>query len=249
MKRFLRCFALFLAHVSLLSLTACTSIQHAISPTPSPIPTATPTPSPTPTPEPTPAPTPTPTPDIDAYQLGFAGNYGYQNTFLRFGVKVPNRWAFYSRDDMNELNEIDATGMTESELTQLYIDRLKDGQFVYEMVALPQEGEDSLTILALDYSYDDGEEYTEFDVLRAMRDMFLKKNGKQKDEINHLTFTLINMLGQEHPIYRYTIQQNGVELNGALLVIKQGTTFAIILVKCEREKNLNIILDSFYVTR
>lgn len=253
MKRFLRYFALFLALVSLLALSGCASILQAISPTPtpSPTPTATPTPSPspTPTPEPTPIPTPTPILNVDAYQLGFGGDYGYQNRFFRFGVKVPNHWFFYPRENVNELNEIYVAGKTESELTQIYIDRLKEGQFVYEMVALPEEGKDDLTILALDYSYDAGVEHTEFDVLREMERLFLEDDGVQKKTVDQLAFSLIDMLGQEHPIYRYTLQQDGVELYCALLVIKQGTTFAIVIVSCEKEKNLNLILDSFYVTR
>lgn len=255
MNRFFRYFALLLALVSLFALSGCASILQAISPTPtptpSPTPTATPTPSPspTPTPEPTLVPTPTPIPDVDAYQLGFGGDYGYQNGFFRFGVKVPKHWFFYPRENVNELNEIYVAGKTESELTQIYIDHLKEGRFVYEMVALPEEGKDDLTILALDYSYDAGVEHTEFDVLREMEQLFLEDDGVQKKTVDQLAFSLIDMLGQEHPIYRYTTLQDGVELNCALLAIKQGTTFAIINISCEKEKNLNFILDSFFVTR
>ena len=162
---------------------------------------------------------------------------------------MPNRWIFYPRDNVNDLNKIGAVGMSEAELTQIYIDRLKEGQFVYEMVALPKEGKDDLTILALDYSYDVGVEHTEFGVLQEMEQLLLEDDGVQKVTIDHLTFTLIDMLGQEHPMYRYTTLHNGVELNCALLVIKQGTTFAIINISCEREKNLDFILDSFYVAK
>lgn len=265
MKRHIRSIALLLALVNALLLTACGDILQAIAltPLPSPTPTATPTPTPTPTTTPTPTPTPTatptqeptavptetPVPDLDAYQLGFGGDYGYHNDFFRFGFKLPKHWEFYSRGDMNYLNDIDSAGMSDVELTQAYIDQLREGLIVYEMAATPEEGESRLVIITMDNSQYKGAELTEFEALLTMREFLFDKDGDRVFDVSNFELTLVNLLGEDRPVFRYDTNKDGEELKGALLVLNQGQVFATLIITCAEDATIDEILNSFYVPR
>ncbi|MEN6636393.1 MAG: hypothetical protein ABFC56_11115 [Clostridiaceae bacterium] len=255
MKRFYQLSVLLLALVSLLSLTACGAIMQAVSPTPTPTatPTATPTPSPTPTPTPTPTPSPTPTPEpaltIDSLKLGFGGPSGYYNSFFRFGFRAPTNWYLYTPDQMNLVNEIDTTGKSTSAITQEYIDMLKQGQLVYDLYAMPYEGDDYLMIILLDYSSQGAGQHTEFAVMQAMQSWALDYNNDQKPDAKNLQLTVASLLGEEHPVYRYDMKSNGKDIHGAFLTLKQGSTFALIIIDAVETQTIDSILKSFYVVK
>ena len=54
------------------------------------------------------------------------------------------------------------------------------------------------------------------------------------------------MLGEEHAVYRYDMKSDGLAMHGAYLVLKQGTTFAMIIIDAVDTATIDEILDSFY---
>ena len=259
MKRYSRYIALMLALLSILTLSACSVIMQAISPTPSPspTPTATPTPSPTPTPtptpsptpEPTPVPTPTPAPSVDELRLGTGGVSGYYNSFFRFGIKLSPDWYICTRQEMDDVNGFDTQGKSASATTQLYIDTLKEGLLVYDMNIMPYQGDDYIMILLLDYSVKNPGQHTELTVLQAMQDWALDYNGDQKADAKNVQLTTVNLLGEEHPIYRYDMKSDGKAMHGACLMLKQGSTFAMIIIDAVETETIDTILRGFYTVK
>lgn len=259
MKRYLKYITLLLALLGLLYLSACGAIVQALAPapTPTPVPTATPTPTPVPTPTPaptptptpvptpTPASTPTPTPDIDSFELGSGGAFGYRSSFFRFGFELPLNWDVFDRTDVDYYSGIDTAG-SESGRTRMYIDRLKHGYYMFDFIATSGEGSGSVLVVLADYSADESTQYTELAVMRAMLDWALDYDGDQKMDVKNLQLATVDLLGDNHPIYRFEPDSDETTGYGAFLALKQGTTFAAIIIDAKNIAAIDLILNSFY---
>ena len=186
---------------------------------------------------------------VDSLKLGFGGPNGYYNSFFRFGFPAPNNWYLYTPDQMNLVNEIDTTGKSTSVITQEYIDMLKQGKFVYDLYAMPYEGDDYMMIILLDYSYEGSAQHTEFAVMQAMQTWATDYNGDSKSDAKNLKLVVTDLLGTEHPVYRYDMKSNGKQMNGAFFVLKQGTTFAMIIIDAVDPATIDGILKTFYVVK
>ncbi len=153
------------------------------------------------------------------------------------------------RQEMDEVNGFDTVGKPDSAVTQLYIDTLKAGSLVYDMNIMPFNGDDYIMILLLDYSTSNPGQYTELSVLQAMQDWALDYNGDQKADAKNVQLTTVNLLGEEHPIYRYEMKSDGKAMHGAYLVLKQGTTFAMIIIDAIETETIDTILRGFYTIK
>ena len=111
---------------------------------------------------------------------------------------------------MDEVNGFDTVGKPASAVTQMYIDTLKAGSLVYDMNIMPFNGDDYIMILLLDYSTSNPGQYTELSVLQAMQDWALDYNGDQKADAKNVQLKTVNLLGEEHPIYRYDMKSDVV---------------------------------------
>ena len=128
-------------------------------------------------------------------------------------------------------------------------DELKQGKLVYDLYAMPYEGDDYMMIILLDYSYEGSAQHTEFAVMQAMQTWATDYNGDSKSDAKNLKLVVTDLLGTEHPVFRYDMKSNGKQMNGAFFVLKQGTTFAMIIIDAVDPATIDGILKTFYVVK
>ena len=76
---------------------------------------------------------PTQPPKEPEFSLGKTDNNTYTNDFLGIGCTLPAGWAFYTDQQILELNNI-----VEDVLDEEIVDRLKDANIIYDMYAICQ---------------------------------------------------------------------------------------------------------------
>jgi hypothetical protein len=126
---------------------------------------------------------------------------------------------------------------------------LKQGKYLYDLYSMPYEGDDFMMIVLLDYTSEGAAQHTEFAVMQAMQDWALDYNSDAKSDAKNLKLVVTDLLGTEHPVYRYDMKSNGKEMNGAFFVLKQGTTFAMIIIDAVDTATIDGILKTFYVVK
>lgn len=244
MKKICKAFALMLTILLVLSLLACTAICQAIAPTPSPTPTATPSPTPTATPEPTPAPTPVPTPkpDVNLFEPG-VGNYnGYQSKFFGFSFRAPHSYLTYSRTDLNEVNDIRKDLTYGEDFYQAYVDQLKASEPVYDYISYDQYG-GYIILIVDDFSKVTEQPVTEMHLLGNYLD-WLTERGFELN-ITSLGFKTIHLLGQDHPYYLFSYEDEEGLHSGRLMALEHGTTFAILVMLNATVEEMDSVMGSF----
>ena len=244
MKKLAKVVAVTLAMLLVLPLFACAGIQQLMAPTPSPTPTATPTPAPTATPEPTPTPTPVPTPkpDVNLFRPGSGNDAGYQSRFFGFSFEVPYQYTAYTRAEANDINRIQTNMLDGDAYHQEYIERLKANRPVYDFIAYTNDSS-YLMVIVDDYSAFPDQPYTELQVLDNYIGWLTDGNWFDLD-ITTKGFKTMNVLGQEHPYYLFSYEdENGLH-NGRVMALEHGTTFAVLLILNETDSYMNKIMTS-----
>lgn len=197
--------------------------------------------------EPQPQPSPTPfVPNIDAFTVGTIDDNGYASTFFEFGFRLPEGWLYYPRSDIDNLNGIKAKETDSDEYRKELIDQLKKGNSLYEYFAGNDQNGESITIYAKDYTNQPDMLPIEVGVLNECLDWLQDANEDQQDDIKGLRLDVVELLGVEHPIYRYDDIAGGYGCRGALLAIKQGTTFALIKLSGVDDDSMNTLLKGYY---
>lgn len=198
-------------------------------------------------PEAPPVPSPTPfVPNIDAFTVGTIDDTGYASTFFGFGIYRPKFWGYYRRSDIDSLNQIQNNADDLDAYDQEMIDRIKNGDAPYEYFAGNDSNGESITIYVKDYAGYSDFTMIEYAVLNDMQGWLYDSNADSQEDIGNLKLDVVDLLGVEHPVYRYDNLNDGYGNRGAFLAIKQGTTFALILVNGEDDNAVNKILQNFY---
>ena len=226
----------------LLALTGCATLVQLISPTPTP--TATPTATPTPTPTPSPTPTATPEPNVQDFIVGTNDEHGYHSDFFRFGFLVPTSYVIDERSNLNQENGIDSSLTDPETIRKALIMRLKMQEILYDFLSGNTDDQCCIQILVRDYNSLDMTFESESEFLEHLEPWLLSTDEKDRNE--NLVKTTVQLAGEEHPLYRYEVILNGVQLNGMIFTIKRGTTFAVIQMTTGIEEEMDYVLDSFY---
>jgi len=197
--------------------------------------------------EPQPLPSPTPfVPNIDAFTVGTIDDTGYASVFFGFGFRLPEGWQYYSRSETDKLNQIQADPADQQAYAKENVDQLKNAEGHIEYFAGNDQKGENLTIYAVDYARYPDEILMEMSEMDKSLGWLADLNGDSKDDIEHLSLDVVDLFGVEHPVYRYDIHLEGYGNRGAFLTIKQGTTFAVILINGADENAVNAILQGFY---
>ena len=197
--------------------------------------------------EPQPLPSPTPfVPNIDAFTVGTIDDTGYASTFFGFGFRLPEGWLYYPRSDTDNLNGIKAKETDSDEYRMELIDQLKKGYSLYEYFAGNDQNGESITIYVKDYTNQPDLPPMEVSVLNDCLEWLQDANGDQQDDIKDLRLDVVELLGVEHPIFRYDDIVGGYGCRGALLAIKQGPTFALIKLSGVDDDSINTLLNGYY---
>ena len=240
MKKLTKVVAVTLAMILVLTLFACSGKQQLFSPTS----TATPTPAPTVTPEPTPTPTPVPTPipDVNLFRPGAGNKAGYQSRFFGFSFEVPYEYTAYTRAEVNKSNQIQTNMMDGDAYHQEYIDKLKANNPVYDFIAYTKDGS-YIVVIVDDYSAFPDHPYTELQVLDNYLGWLIDGNWFDLN-ITTKGFKTMNVLGQEHPYYLFSYEDENGLYNGRVMALEHGTTFAVLLMLNETGNNMDEIMAS-----
>jgi len=237
--------ALVVVMLLILSALGCSAIRQAISPTHSPTPTASPSPTPTTTPIPTPTPRPTPKPDVNLFRPGAGNNRGYQSLFFGFAFDVPFGFQAYERAELNELNGIESSINNSGATIQKYIDVLKTNSAIYDYIAVDTDTNDMILIIVEDYSALEDQPYTELRVLNKFRDWLSDSSTGFLLEIQTMSLRITNLLGEDHPYYIFSYEDEEGLHNGRVIALEHGTTFAILLLLNGTIDDMNEIMGSF----
>lgn len=194
-------------------------------------------------------PFPSPTPfvaNIDAFTVGTMDDKGYSSAFFGFGIDLPKGCLYYIRSDIDKLNQIQTDPTDQDAYRKEIIDRIKSGYAPYEYFAGNDLNGTSITIYGKDYSNNTAFSLTEYTVLDDQKGWLYDSNGDSQDDIGNLSLDVVDLLGVEHPIYRFDNLNDGYGNRGALLAIKQGTTFALILISGTDDNAINTILAGYH---
>ena len=237
----------------LLALTGCMGMMgYVLTPTPTPTiaPTATPTPTPTPTPKPTPTPTPSvtrepiPQANLDSFVNGENDAYGYRSRFFRFGFYVPLDWSVYTREVVNELNDIDRDITDLEEVRLKTIKRLKMSDTVVDFVSFYGDTQGHVFIFVIDLGDSAEPVDSEQEALAYFEETMFGPDSTSR-KIN-LDKTIVNLGGKDHPVYRYDVIVDQEQRLGATFAIMRGTTFAVVQIEAQKEDDIEHIFRSFY---
>lgn len=194
-----------------------------------------------------PIPSPTPfVPNIDAFTVGTIDETGYSSAFFGFGIRLPEEWLYYAHSDIDGFNHIQTDPADPKAHDQEIIDLIKSGNAPYEYFAGNDLNGESITIYIKDYSDYSDFQLMEYVVLDDQQGWLYDSNSDSQDDIGNLSLEVVDLLGVEHPIYRYDNIADGFGNRGAFLAIKQGTTFALILIYGVDDNAVDDLLDGFY---
>ena len=236
---------LMMVMITLFSLTGCMGMMGYVL-TPTPTPTIAPTATTTPTPTPTPKPTPTPEQDINAFRVGFSDETGYFSRFFDFGIQSPEDWYYYGRSDIDQANMIKAQRTDQEAYFQEYIDRLKDGEILYDYLAFADQSNELILIYVIDSSESTKRGNTEEKVLDFFAKSFFDKDDDGTDEATNIRSKTIWLNEIEHPLYFFEHNIGDAHTYSAILTIRQGTAFATILVNCPDQAMTEEVVYSIY---
>jgi len=197
--------------------------------------------------EPQPTATPTPfVPNIDAFTVGTIDDTGYSSAYFGFGIRLPEGWQYYTRSDTDELNHIESDPADQQAYAMENVEQLKNAEGHIEYFAGDGQTGESITIYVVDYARYPDEVLMEVSELDKSLEWLNDANNDSRDDIENLSLGVVDLLGVEHPIYRYDDLREGYGNRGAFLAIKQGTTFALILIYGADDNAVNAILQGFY---
>jgi len=238
---------LFMSVVMLFSLTGCVGMMGYVL-APSPTPTASPTASPTPRPTPAPTPSPTPAPDVNAFRIGLGTQDGYFSRFFDFGFQIPDDWYYYNRSNIDELNMIQTPSTDRESYFKEYITRLKKGEVLYDFVAYRDKANELILVYMKDYSKSDERDISKQEVLDYFAESFFDRDDDGiRDALNIRSDTVwLNKI--EQPLYFFEQALDDAYSYSAMMVIQQGTTFAIVLINCPDQAMTEKVVYSIYPT-
>lgn len=252
--------AILLVSLALLTtLTGCVGMMRFVltpTPTPTPVQTATPTIVPTPTqtpkrtPKPTSTPTPSPTPEVtpqanlDSFVNGESDDCSYRSRFFRIGFYVPSDWAVYSREVVNDINEIGSDITDPEEIRLETIERIKTDETVADFISFNDDSSGHVFVFVLDTSDFIRPLDTERKALDYFEDTMLGPTSTSTK--GNLEKMVINFGGVDHPVFRYDVFVGREKRLGATLAIKRGTIFALIQIEVPEEDDMQHIFHSFY---
>ena len=236
---------LLIVVVSLFSLSGCAGMMRYVL-TPTPTPTIAPTPEPTPVPTPVPTPSPTPAPDINAFRGGFGDQSGYFSRYFDFGFNIPDGWYNYNRSDIDQLNTIQTLSTDRESYFQEYITRLKKGEVLYDYVAYRDKANELILVYMKDYSKSDERDISKQEVLDYFAESFFDRDDDGiRDALNIRSETVwLNKI--EYPLYFFEQALDDAYSYSAMMVIQQGTTFAIVLINCPDQAMTEEVVYSIY---
>ena len=243
--------AIALSLVAVCFLSACGSFQQALEPTPVLTPTVTPTSEPPPTPTPTPTssvtPLPTPTPGADSYQSGFWSDTGYYSKFFGFGIKPTLGWISYDQATLiTKINGFAIDPTDRNAFDQASIEALKQGNVVFDFYAFQPETEDVLILLVADMAASGELQLSELNALEYYQTFLFDLDGDWKTDVTDVQMAVIDLFGEEHPVFKYRVDFAGKNTFGMVFAIKQGTIFAIVNLTSVDESKLDDVLKTFY---
>ena len=194
-------------------------------------------------------PKPSPTqfvPSLETYTPGVVDETGYSSAFFGFGIRMPEGWLYYLKSDLDGLNEIKTKESDSEAYDQELVDQLENGNSLYEYFAGNGENGESITIYTKNYTNQPDLPPMEVSVLNDCLDWLNDANQDQQDDIKDLHLDVVELLGVEHPIYRYDDIVGGYGCRGALLAIKQGPIFALIKLSGVNDDSINTLLKGYY---
>ncbi len=183
---------------------------------------------------------------IDAFQVGSTLEHGFESGFFGFGFRVPDTWYAYDSARIDLLNMMETDRSDPDAYNREYIDRLKEGETLYEYCTFETDSNSLALVFAADFSAPGDEPRSELSMLNIYKGNLFDMDHDGTVDIQNLQLTAINLLGEERLMYRFEGNEVALNDSGALLALKHGTTFEIILISCENGKKLDAILDGFY---
>ena len=150
------------------------------------------------------------------------------------------------KSDLDGLNEIKTKESDSDAYDQELVDQLENGNSLYEYFAGNDENGESITIYTKNYTNQPDLPPMEVSVLNDCLDWLNDANQDQQDDIKDLHLDVVELLGVEHPIYRYDDIVGGYGCRGALLAIKQGQIFALIKLSGVNDDSINTLLKGYY---
>ena len=193
-------------------------------------------------------PTPSPSQErsIDSFRAGDADELGYSSTYFGFGFHIPSGWTLQTRDQLDQMNGIQASRSDSEEYLQETIEHLKSGAALFDFYAYRDEEGEFAFVFALDYTNSSEEPVMEVAVLEQYIGTIIDFDKDGKENVENVRLETVDLLGVEHPVYRCNEVAGGGDSEFALLAIKQGTSVALIEISGPDENRINSILDSFY---
>ena len=176
----------------------------------------------------------------ETLSLGAVDGLTYENKFIGIGCKLSDEWAFYTDEEIRELNNITADVMGEE-----FQEAIEIATIVYDMYASTANGDtvnvnlekaSALQLLSLDLN----ENY------KAIFDEI--KPSFESQGFSNVAYELgsVNFSGKEFPCINITAEYMGLTMYETLLSIKCSGYLANMAVASLDKSVLDATLASFY---
>lgn len=175
---------------------------------------------------------------IDA--IGEAEGTVYENNFLGLGFNLPDGWTFYTKEQINEMNNI-----TQDMLDEDLAAQLEEANLLYDMYALDQYGNSVTVVLektsAIASVAIDEKAYAELSVEQVPDALKQVGFADATAEVGTVDFN-----GKEHAAIDVVATSDSVTLYEKIVCIKAGQYIACITVGTTFENTTDTVLSYFY---